>query len=329
MATTVRSQARAVPSAVSIRLMPKPAVPPTGFTMIGLLTRLANCLSSSGSRISMYCVSSSPASESVAPPKDVAAIVCELIQGEGGNLPAPTPFLQQLHQRADRSGALLVFDEVQPGFGRTGAMFAAQHYGARPDVMAIAKAIASGLPLGAVAAAAARATLRVHSRVELDGRARETGARARRHLAERQPGISEVRGPGLMIGVEFDARTKEDGKFVERVLERCLALGLVATPQGPTAVSRASSRRSTSASGVSAKRMRRARTIGSPRLCAFQSWPALPQRGSGCAQTTSPQDSRLSAASRSESTISTPSPHSRAFLTLATVNPAAETASAG
>ena len=196
----------------------------------------------------------------VVAPEDVAAIVCEPIQGEGGYLPAPAAFLQGLRERADRIGAMLVFDEVQTGFGRTGAMFAAQHYGVTPDIMAIAKAIASGLPLSAVAApqaimrrwsagshgttfggnpvaaAAARATLRVLREERLDARARDTGARATvalQELARRHPEITDVRGPGLMIGVEFGARTEEDSLFVERVLARCLEFGLVIYPCGP------------------------------------------------------------------------------------------------
>jgi len=196
----------------------------------------------------------------VAPPEDVAAIVCEPIQGEGGYLPAPPAFLQGLRERADRIGALLVFDEVQTGFGRTGAMFAAQHFGVTPDVMAIAKAIASGLPLGAtvapnalmrrwtagshgttfggnpVAAAAARATLAVLQRERLAERAADIGAKATaalREVASRHGEVREVRGPGLMIGVEFGDGTAEAGAFVERVMARCLERGLVIYPAGP------------------------------------------------------------------------------------------------
>ena len=195
----------------------------------------------------------------VAAPEDVAAFLVEPIQGEGGYLPAPPAFLAGLRERADRAGSLLVFDEVQTGFGRTGSMFAAQHYGVVPDVMAVAKAIASGLPLGAVAAspslmgrwsagshgttfggnpvaaAAARATLRVLREEDLPGRAARLGALATERLREvqrRHAVVRDVRGPGLMIGVEFGEGRPEDGLFVERVLQEALALGLVLYPCG-------------------------------------------------------------------------------------------------
>ncbi len=195
----------------------------------------------------------------VVSPEDVAAFLVEPVQGEGGYVPATKEFLEGLRARADEAGALLIYDEVQTGFGRTGAMFAAQHYGVTPDVMALAKAIASGLPLGAVAstpeimrkwtpashgttfggnpvaAAAARATLRVLQEEDLPRRAADLGAgttQALQALQARHPEISEVRGPGLMIGVEFGERRPEDGEFTRAVLRNCLDLGLVIYPCG-------------------------------------------------------------------------------------------------
>jgi 4-aminobutyrate aminotransferase len=168
-------------------------------------------------------------------PDEVAAIVVEPIQGEGGYLVPPDGFLQRLQALARRHGILVVVDEVQSGMGRTGRMFACEHAGLRPDIVAIAKGIASGLPLGVcaaradvmtwppgahastfggnpVACAAALATLKL-LRDELMTNAARVGS----HLLEglrammgRHPLIGDVRGRGLMIGVEFvrDRQTK-------------------------------------------------------------------------------------------------------------------------
>ncbi len=163
------------------------------------------------------------------PPDDVAAILVEPVQGEGGVVVPPAAFLHGLRQRCDRYGIVLIFDEIQTGFGRTGAMFAAQRLGVTPDVMALGKAIASGLPLSAiigrrdlmeawpegshgttfggnpVACAAALATLDVLQEERLPERARELGdwlLAELRTVAGRHPAIAAVRGLGLMIGVE-------------------------------------------------------------------------------------------------------------------------------
>jgi 4-aminobutyrate aminotransferase len=168
-------------------------------------------------------------------PDEVAAIVVEPIQGEGGYLVPPDGFLQRLQALARRHGILVVVDEVQSGMGRTGRMFACEHAGLRPDIVAIAKGIASGLPLGVcaaradvmtwppgahastfggnpVACAAALATLKL-----LRDGLMANAARVGSHLLEglrammgRHPLIGDVRGRGLMIGVEFvrDRQTK-------------------------------------------------------------------------------------------------------------------------
>ena len=169
-------------------------------------------------------------------PDEVAAIVVEPIQGEGGYITPPKAFLQGLRELTKQHGIMLVLDEVQSGMGRTGRMFAAEHFDVRGDIVNIAKGIASGLPLGVTAArkdvmdwppgahastfggnpvacAAALATIRL-LREKYVRNAAEVGERLMnglRALADRHPLVGDVRGMGLMIGVEFvrDRRTKE------------------------------------------------------------------------------------------------------------------------
>jgi 4-aminobutyrate aminotransferase len=169
-------------------------------------------------------------------PEEVAAIVVEPIQGEGGYVVPPPQFLQRLAAIAKQYGMLFVADEVQSGMGRTGRMFACEHFGLEPDVIAVAKGIASGLPLGITAAraeimawppgahastfggnpvscAAALATIRL-LRDELVKNAAAVGDHLMaglRALQQKHPLIGDVRGKGLMIGVELvrDRQTKE------------------------------------------------------------------------------------------------------------------------
>lgn len=169
-------------------------------------------------------------------PDDVAAIIVEPIQGEGGYLVAPPQFLQRLRDITSRNGMLLVVDEVQSGMGRTGQMFAIEKSGVQPDIVAIAKGIASGMPLGValarkelmtwppgahastfggnpISCAAALETIRL-LKSELMKNAEVVGARLMdglKGLAEQYPLIGDVRGRGLMIGVELvrDRVTKE------------------------------------------------------------------------------------------------------------------------
>jgi 4-aminobutyrate aminotransferase len=163
-------------------------------------------------------------------PEDVAAFVVEPILGEGGYVPAPDSFLPALRQVADRHGILLAVDEVQTGFGRTGRFFATEWTDASPDIVIMAKGIASGLPLSgilaprpllerwtpgahggtyggnAVACAAALATLDVIDDEDLAANAERLGARLLDGLRERaggHPTVAEVRGRGLMVGIEF------------------------------------------------------------------------------------------------------------------------------
>ena len=168
-------------------------------------------------------------------PDEVAAIVVEPIQGEGGYLVPPTAFLQGLRELATQHGIMLVLDEVQSGMGRTGRMFAAEHFGVTGDIVNIAKGIASGLPLGVtcarkdvmtwppgahastfggnpVACAAALATIRL-LREQFVENAAAVGTHlidGMRALAAKYPLVGDVRGKGLMIGVEIvrDRTTK-------------------------------------------------------------------------------------------------------------------------
>jgi 4-aminobutyrate aminotransferase len=169
-------------------------------------------------------------------PDEVAAIVVEPIQGEGGYVVAPNQFLQRLRELTEQHGILLVADEVQSGMGRSGKMFAIEYTGVEPDMMAIAKGIASGLPLGVavaraglmawppgahastfggnpVSCAAALATIKL-LKESLVANAAEVGGHlmaALEALAETHPLIGDVRGRGLMIGIELvrDRQTKE------------------------------------------------------------------------------------------------------------------------
>jgi 4-aminobutyrate aminotransferase len=163
------------------------------------------------------------------PPTEVAAILIEPLQGEGGYLVPPPGFLAGLRELCDQHGILLIFDEVQSGVGRTGRMFACEHDGVRPDIMTLAKGLGSGLPIGAVVAkkrimeqwqrgahgntyggnpiscAAALATLDLVSR-EYQQNAARVGQHFMNRLRELQGKyscIGEVRGRGLMIGMEL------------------------------------------------------------------------------------------------------------------------------
>ena len=186
-----------------------------------------------------------------ADPSTVAAMVVEPVLGEGGYVVPPVEWLKGLRERCDAHGILLVFDEVQTGFGRTGRPFAAETFGVHPDVVLFAKGVASGLPLGGivasaalmdrwpngahgstfggnpVACAAAVATIAVLEEEGLYERARVLGARAMARL-EGAPNVVDVRGVGLMIGVEL-----ADGAAAERVQQRCLDAGVIVLNCGP------------------------------------------------------------------------------------------------
>ncbi len=169
-------------------------------------------------------------------PHDVAAILIEPVLGEGGYVPPPAAFMKGLREICDRTGILLIFDEVQSGFGRTGKWFAQEHYGVVPDIMTAAKGIASGMPLSgvfsrldlmkkwptgshggtyggnAVAMAAAVATVRAMKEEKMIENSAARGIQLQtglRKLQEEYPQIGDVRGLGLMVGTEFEV----DGKY--------------------------------------------------------------------------------------------------------------------
>ncbi|WP_039799355.1 aspartate aminotransferase family protein [Nocardia araoensis] len=167
-------------------------------------------------------------------PAETAAFIVEPVLGEGGYVPGNTEFFHGLRERADRHGILLVFDEIQTGFGRTGKFFGHQHFGVRPDVITIAKGLASGFPLSgiaasrelmarawpgsqggtyggnAVACAAAIATLEVIESEGLVDNAAARGAQLLRGLRDSATkSIGDVRGLGLLVGAEFTTATGE------------------------------------------------------------------------------------------------------------------------
>lgn len=189
-------------------------------------------------------------------PDEVAAIVVEPVLGEGGYIVPPREFLVRLRQICDAHGILLVFDEVQSGMGRTGRMFAHQHFDVRPDVMVLAKGLASGMPLGAMMArkelmswpagshgstcggnpvciASALATLDLLEE-SLCQNSAETGDFLRGLLGESLsdvPIVKEVRGLGLMIGVEFSSHA-----VAHKVANLCFERGLLVLECGEKAI---------------------------------------------------------------------------------------------
>jgi 4-aminobutyrate aminotransferase len=195
-------------------------------------------------------------------PADVAAFLVEPVQGEGGYVIPPRSWLVALRELCDRHGILLIFDEVQTGFGRTGEWFAAQTFGVEPDILCLAKAIASGFPLGATAAreevmkkwgpashgttyggnpiscAAALATLGVIREEKLLENARVQGRymlETLRTLQTESPIIGDVRGVGLMLAVEFvrpGTNKEPNTEAVRRILQRALEGGLLLYPCG-------------------------------------------------------------------------------------------------
>ncbi len=188
-----------------------------------------------------------------APPETVAAMIVEPVLGEGGYIVPPVAWLEGLRSRCDEHGILLVFDEVQTGFGRTGSPFAAETFGVAPDVVLFAKGVASGLPLAGimagadlmaqwpngthgstfggnpVACAAAVATVEVLEAEDLCARATAIGERARAALRNGAwASVVEVRGIGAMVGVEL-----VDKETAEGVQRRCLEEGVIVLTCGP------------------------------------------------------------------------------------------------
>jgi 4-aminobutyrate aminotransferase len=199
------------------------------------------------------------------PPEEVAALFVEPIQGEGGYVIAPTVFMQELRRICDRHGILLVVDEVQSGVARTGKWWAVEHTGVEPDIICIAKGIASGMPLGItmsradvmdwvpgshastfggnpVAVAAALATLEVIEKENL----LENSARVGKHILTRMADwpsrhklVGDVRGRGLMIGVDIvkDQSTKDYAALErDRIVEMAFEKGVLFLGCGPSTI---------------------------------------------------------------------------------------------
>ncbi len=199
------------------------------------------------------------------PPEEVAAIFVEPVQGEGGYVVAPSVFMQELRRICDRHGILLVVDEVQSGIGRTGKWWAVEYTGVEPDMVCMAKGIASGMPLGItmtrseimdwvpgshastfggnpVCIAAAMATLDVIEKENLLENSTEVGAHMMKRMANwptKLKLVGDVRGRGLMIGVDIvkDKATKEYGA-AERdlIVEKAFEKGVLFLGCGPSSI---------------------------------------------------------------------------------------------
>jgi len=202
--------------------------------------------------------------EKLAPPSDVAALFAEPIQGEGGYIIPPPEYFKKLKKLCEEHNILLVDDEVQAGFGRTGKMFAIEHFGVTPDIVCMAKGIASGMPLGAcvasseimswppgahastfggnpVSCAASLATIEL-----LQGGLVENAAKVGKFMLDRLAELQEtyeiigdVRGKGLMVAAEFvkDRKTKEPAKKeVEKVMWDAWRNGVLILPCGKNAI---------------------------------------------------------------------------------------------
>lgn len=184
---------------------------------------------------------------------ETAAVILEPVQGEGGVWPADPAFLQAARKLCNDHGALLIFDEVQTGFGRTGRWFAAEHYGVLPDLLAMGKGMGGGFPIGAVAfpadwgplppgahgstfggnpmaCAAALAVIETLRREQLVERAARLGTLFQERLRQiRSSLVREIRGLGLMVGVALRVRATP-------ILRRMMEDGVLALPAGPDVV---------------------------------------------------------------------------------------------
>lgn len=203
--------------------------------------------------------------EQCAPADTIAAVVVEPLQGEGGFIPAPIEWIQAVRKLCDDHGILLVADEVQTGFCRTGRMFASEYWkeaGIQPDIIATAKSIAGGVPLSAIiardeimdapapgtiggtfggnalACAAALKVIEVMERDNLAGRSLEIGEKVMSRyntLKEKYECVGDVRGLGGMIGIEFvkDKESKEpDAALTSAIINECAANGLLVEGAG-------------------------------------------------------------------------------------------------
>lgn len=214
----------------------------------------------------LYCVQYIKESvfKAFCPPSEVAALFGEPIQGEGGYIVPPPGYWQRIRELCDQYGILMVMDEVQSGFGRTGKLFAIEHWETEPDVVALAKGIASGMPLGAtlareqvmnwppgahgttfggnpVCCAAALATLDIIEEGLIENAAQQGAYMldALRALQTRYPTMGDVRGKGLMIAVEWvkDRESKERApELRDQIIQECFLRGLLVLGCGPNSL---------------------------------------------------------------------------------------------
>lgn len=205
----------------------------------------------------LYCVTwiKEELFRTAVPPEEVSAIFIEPIQGEGGYIVPPEGYLRKMAELAKEFGLLLVVDEIQTGMGRTGKMFACEHEGVIPDIVTVAKGIASGMPLGAMVASSSVMTWERGSHANTFGgnpiaceaalatiellenglveNAAEVGSHILSKLKEmqgRHPLIGEVRGKGLMVGIEFVRGGEKKGNAVEErdaIIRGCFKRGLL------------------------------------------------------------------------------------------------------
>ena len=194
-------------------------------------------------------------------PQETAAVFIEPVLGEGGYIVPPKSFMKGLRELTQKHGILLVADEVQSGFGRTGKWFGYQHFDIEPDIMTVAKGIASGMPISgvisrlelmskwipgshggtyggnAVAAAAGVATIRAMKEEKIVENAANRGTQLKAglaHLQEKYPQIADVRGLGLMVGSEFrDTHGKPDKKTTKAVQHECADRNMLLLTAGP------------------------------------------------------------------------------------------------
>ncbi|MCR5234711.1 MAG: 4-aminobutyrate--2-oxoglutarate transaminase [Lachnospiraceae bacterium] len=203
--------------------------------------------------------------EQCAPANTIAAIVVEPLQGEGGFIPAPIEWIKEVRRICDELGIMLIADEVQSGFCRTGRMFASEYWaeaGVMPDIIATAKSIAAGIPLSAIiardeimeapapgtiggtyggnalACAASLKTIEIMERDDLAGRSLEIGKKVvdrYTEMMEKYDCIGDVRGLGGMVGIEFvkDKKTKEpDPELTGKIISECASNGLLVEGAG-------------------------------------------------------------------------------------------------
>jgi 4-aminobutyrate aminotransferase len=200
----------------------------------------------------------------IVPPDETSFILLEPIQGAGGYIVPPKEFFTRLVELAREHNIILIMDEVQTGFGRTGKMFASEHFGVEPDIMAVSKAIAAGFPCGAAIARAeimdwvdaahegtlnggpvimeaAKAVLRVMEKENLLEQAARLGSYLKEQLLslqEKYPIIGDVRGLGLMIGVEFiqDSKKTPAVEFRDSLMDRAFEKGLLLLGAGESSI---------------------------------------------------------------------------------------------